>query len=183
MWCGHGTCASQLSSHRNSSSQASSRSLCLPTWSANHLGIKLGKPQAGAGFARSYSQSQAASEHFQTPQLVGHPRPFLMGHLCGLICYLIRRSLPWWCQGRDPHPDGVPIVQSMASSHVSGPQHSKQFVKYLGAICPTLPVPRAFMPTTQLQTLTSPDVQFNQLSAPDRGRAESSGVPGFKHSS
>lgn len=48
----------------------------------------------------------------------------------------------------------------------------KNFVKHLGATCPMLPRPRAFMPTSQLQTtLVSTDVQLNQLSAPDQGRA------------
>lgn len=147
------------------------------TWgssSANHR-QELGLSALIAGLRLSLST-------FKPPQPVGHPGPFLMGHLCGLIWYFIRRSLPSWFQRRVPCPSCVPTLQSTASPHARG--HSKQFVNYLGATCPTLSIPRAFMPTSQLcTTLVLPDVQFHQLSAPDRGRAESSGVPGFKHSS
>ena len=126
---------------------AAGRCGCLPslqsTWglgSANHR-QELGLSAVTAGVRLWLST-------FKPPQLVGHPGPFLMGHLCGLIWYLIRRSLPSWFQRRVPCPGCVPTVQSMASPHAKG--HSKQFVKYLGATCPRLPIPRAFMPTSQV---------------------------------
>lgn len=137
-----------MSSHKSISSQTSSRPPWLPTWPEKHLGIKLGKPQAGAGFVSSYGWSQAVINYFHTSWLVGHPRPFLMEHLCHLIWYIIRRSLPSWFQRGVPPPGCVPIVQSTACPCARG--HSKQFVKYLGATCPTLPVPRAFVPTNPL---------------------------------
>lgn len=52
--CRHRTYANQVSSCRSCSSWTSSRSLQLPTQSAKHLGIKLHKRQAGAGFVNSY---------------------------------------------------------------------------------------------------------------------------------